>query len=71
MSSKAKGDRLRCLDTHFFVIIINIYTSIVLRIVFHVMNVLIISTNQTVAPAPVLPAGACLVAEAAEGRDTG
>lgn len=31
------------------------------------MNVLIISTNQTVAPAPVLPAGACLVAAAAEG----
>jgi radical SAM superfamily enzyme YgiQ (UPF0313 family) len=29
------------------------------------MNVLIISTNQTATPAPVLPAGPCLVAEAA------
>ena len=32
------------------------------------MNVLIISTNQTRSPAPVLPAGACLVAEAARRR---
>lgn len=30
------------------------------------MNVLIISTNRTDSPNPVLPAGACLVAEAAE-----
>jgi radical SAM superfamily enzyme YgiQ (UPF0313 family) len=30
------------------------------------MNVLIISTNRSVFPAPVLPFGACLVAEAAE-----
>ncbi len=29
------------------------------------MNILIISTNQSQSPAPVLPAGACLVAEAA------
>ena len=30
------------------------------------MNVLIISTNQAASPMPVLPSGACLVAEAAE-----
>lgn len=30
------------------------------------MNVLIISTNRSASPAPVLPFGACLVAEAAE-----
>jgi radical SAM superfamily enzyme YgiQ (UPF0313 family) len=30
------------------------------------MNVLVISTNQSVSPMPVLPAGACRVAEAAE-----
>jgi len=30
------------------------------------MNVLIISTNQNVFPMPVMPIGACVVAEAAE-----
>ncbi len=31
------------------------------------MNVLIISTNQSAFPVPVMPIGACMVAEAAEG----
>ena len=30
------------------------------------MNILIISTNRAVSPMPVMPIGACIVAEAAE-----